>query len=106
MSLLKPHNSVLTTQFKEDSGMMLCGCCLGNKWELRERAWRGSCWSGVSGAPALPIIPGSLSGDSQKEARPGLGTHVYFMNDFRERGEKSHPECHPGGCVLFLMFCQ
>lgn len=71
-----------------------------------ERVGAAGLGSGVSAAPALPIIPGSLSGDSHKEARPGLGTHVYFMNDFRERGGKSHPECHPGGCVLFIMFCQ
>lgn len=58
----------------------------------QEGSWAhaGSCrFGGPGGPPLCPVIPSSLSGNSHKGGQQGLGTHVYFMNDFRERGEKT-----------------
>lgn len=53
----------------------------------------------VRGLGPLPVLPSSLSGDSHKEVLQGLGTHVYFMNDFRERGKKIIQE------AVFFLLC-
>ena len=58
----------------------------------------GAAGSGLGAAQ--PIMPRSLSGDPHKEVLHGLGTHVYFMNDFRERGKKIIQEA-----VFFLLCC-
>lgn len=58
----------------------------------QEGSWvrAGSCrFGGLRGPPLCPVFPSSLSGNSHKGGQQGLGTHVYFMNDFRERGEKT-----------------
>lgn len=90
MSPLTPHHcpDYAVQERLRDGALWLL---FGQQMEMRQDgSWArgGSCWFGISGGPAVPVIPPSLSGDSHKEVQQGLGTHVYFMNDFRERGGK------------------
>lgn len=89
MSLPKSHNSALMTGRKQDAGT---GSVLSARAAHGNAA--GGCRPGVGAAGSGPRgpppgLPSSLSGGAHKEVLQGLGTHVYFMNDFRERGKKS-----------------
>lgn len=68
--------------------MLRCGCRLGHTWKRSKRA-AGPGVGGSQGAPLCPVVPRWLSETLTKGASEDLGTHVYFMNDFRERGEKT-----------------
>jgi hypothetical protein len=54
------------------------------------KVWIGAVdWGSREQGAALPVGLGPLSGNPQNAGQRGQETHVYFMNNFGERGGKS-----------------